>query len=1198
MAARTGYPPVLAVGHASQSPIFGAERSLLDVIKVLDTTGYEIHAVFPHDNPEYFEAALDHASTLSVFDYRWWRDARPLDEEVVSQFAELIRELEIGVVHVNTVMLPEPLEAARRLGITSVVHVRENLTQDPYLTDTIGFSAAEIVSQVRDRADYVIGNSDAALRAFDCQDLGFRVYNGVDVAHLDIENPVSPSAIRVGLISSNVPKKGLDDFVRLAKLAEDELPQVRFVLIGPENEHVARLLGAADMQPKNLEVAGYVRDPRSAIERVNIVMNLSNFSESFGRTVAEGMAARRPVIVYDHGALPELVRHEVDGFVLPYRDYGRALDPLRAFCERPELIREMGEAARSRCVELFSKEAMATSLTEAYRSILSEASQASAAATRVRARGAATDLRVAYFLWHFPVPSETFVLNELRALVQQGVDVRVYCRRIPHPEFRPDFPIDWEIVETPEELAGALASTGRELVHSHFTFPTVTEFVWPACEAAEVPFTFIAHSQDIFRHENEGRHRIDEIARSPFCRKIFVPGRFHHDFLVERGVPHEKLMISPQLSDAAELLEAPGAQAIGERFDRRRLCAVQRLVEKKGLAHLVEAAPALRDLGVEVDIYGYGPLHKSLQEQIDRSGVTNVRLCGPVESRDALVEVFSSHDALIAPSVRASDGDMDGVPTVLMEAMGTGLPVLSSRISSVPDLIRDGVNGLLFEPGDARAISDQVARFYGMPEGRIRAIAENARHTAETAYGPDHLMGNLLRQWRGDTIDLLIVAWNNLPQLTEVIERLFRYTTLPFRLIVCDNGSDDDVASYLDGLAARHSNVKVVHKGYNSYVGPGTNTALEAGSSPYAIYVCGKEGFVTNHGWEVGIVEYMDEHPEVGLAGSLCYSPSYMTGRQYVENHPRFSDFRNPDFALDNPDRTFRHVQGGVFAIRRAMYESIGGFSDAVPHEHTDTEYSYYAESRGWRLGEAPGVLSLYNKTRPGILSRLDENAAVVHPGTLGTADLLDQVASGSAALCNLCEWEGSEWVGEDGRETCPACGSEPAQRTVYRYLADSMLTYRRLRGFYVNPHPSLAPIWQHQFRGRAVSLDELEREAARGADRAGAGSLDVVYVDDPLLERPALASHLGTALSEEGVLLIPEASGSGEDGEPRQDEVLAAAGLVAAERRRYRSSVVRFDWRALLVCRTPVNLRPEDVLVPDPAARLVEHGGKSGAFD
>ena len=179
-----------------------------------------------------------------------------------------------------------------------------------------------------------------------------------------------------------------------------------------------------------------------------------------------------------------------------------------------------------------------------------------------------------------------------------------------------------------------------------------------------------------------------------------------------------------------------GGKAIGERFDRRRICAVQRLVEKKGLAHLVEAAPALSDLGVQVDIYGYGPLHERLEEQIDRAGVTNVRLCGPVESRDALVEVFSDHDVLIAPSVRATDGDMDGIPTVLMEAMGTGLPVLSSRIASVPDLIRDGVNGLLFEPGDARAISDQVERFYGMPEGRIRAMAENARHTAQTHTNP------------------------------------------------------------------------------------------------------------------------------------------------------------------------------------------------------------------------------------------------------------------------------------------------------------------------------------------------------------------------------------------------------------------------------------------------------------------------------
>ena len=64
------------------------------------------------------------------------------------------------------------------------------------------------------------------------------------------------------------------------------------------------------------------------------------------------------------------------------------------------------------------------------------------------------------------------------------------------------------------------------------------------------------------------------------------------------------------------------------------------------------------------------------------------------------------------------------------------------------------------------------------------------------------------------------------------------------------------------------------------------------------------------------MVEYMDEHPDVGLAGTLCYSPSYLTGRQYIENHPLFGDFRNPDFA--------RRIPIGCSAMCKAASSSCG----------------------------------------------------------------------------------------------------------------------------------------------------------------------------------------------------------------------------------------------------------------------------------
>jgi glycosyltransferase involved in cell wall biosynthesis len=774
-------------------------------------------------------------------------------------------------------------------------------------------------------------------------------------------------------------------------------------------------------------------------------------------------------------------------------------------------------------------------------------------------------------MWHFPVPSETFVLNELRGLVERGIDVKVFCRHSPHPEFHPDFAIEWQAVSTPEELAEALRATGRTIAHGHFTYPTVTNFLWPACEQIGLDFTFTAHAQDIFRFESEKRNRVAEIARSPFCRKIFVLGRFHHAYLVERGVPAEKLMINSQMSDVPRLVAESASMGIGARFDRRRICAIQRLVEKKGLAFLIEAAPRLKWLGVSIDIYGYGPLEETLTKRIDQLGVDNVRMCGPVTSRKQLLEVFGEYDLLITPSVRAADGDMDGIPTVLMEAMGTGLPVLSSSVASVPDLIRDGVDGLLFKPGDSEALVAAVERFYRMPATRIRAMTENARSTVKSRYDPDRVLGNLMRQWRRDTVDLVIVSWNNLPELSHIVERLFRYTTLPFRLIVCDNASGPEVVEFLKDLASRHSNVTVIEKGYNSYVGPGTNTAVDAGSSRYVIYVCGKEGFVLNHGWEVAMIDYMDDHPEVGLAGTLCYSPSYLTGKGYIENHPLFGKFRNQAFAAKHPERVFQHVQGGLFVIRRVMYDAIGGFSDEVAHAHTDTEYSYYVESEGWQIGDVGGILSLYSKTRPGLLSRIDETVLAVHPGTLGMSDLLDHVASRAVALCNICNWHGTAFDGEEGGEVCPKCGSGPSQRTVHRYLADSLLTYRKLAGLYVNPHRSLEPFWRHQFEGPAISLRDLDRAKTGRSAELSPGRFDVICVADDTHD-PSRVEHLQSLLKPDGVLLLREATGEAGTPLAEQEEALKASGLRVEQRLRYASAVVRFDWRALLVCRRAVS--------------------------
>ena len=779
---------VLVVGHVVGRERYGGERSFLDMLEGLSGVGLNVVAVLPRDEGEYTAAVRARSSKVVVLPYGWWRGGEAASSAVVSAFEGLVARYRVAVVHANTVMLLEPLVAARRAGARAVVHAREILAHDPALCERIGLSAEEIVAAVWSRSDAVIANSAACASAYaaalgaaaetagpeadgsatdaetgaaaetasgDAAGAGARVASGdaagtmvaggaaasgdavaaasapasaaavasadgrrvlvvanaVDASALDMANPVPETGpVRFALISSNVAKKGLEDLVRLARAcAAAGVVDAEFVVVGPETETVKALQAgqAAGEVPASIRFAGYAEGPAAALEGVQVVLNLSRFAESFGRTVAEAMAARRPVIAYRFGALPELVEDGVTGFLVPYGEAEAAVAAVKALLADRSLIGRMGEAGRASVTARYDKPAYRAAMQAAYREILatpphgggdgtggggpagggfdptagsgvsarlgaqavapaitaaalavrlpeagegavvlpararpggipasalsrgpdvspgsdvppgSDAAPASGSAPaaspepgsptadcRLPTAGAqsaplptagAQSARIAYFLWHFPVPSETFVLNELRYLVEAGYDVKVWCRQSPHKDFAPDFPIEWERVASPEAFAERLVATGRTAVHAHFTYPTVTDMVWPACEIAGVPFTFIAHSQDIFRHGNDQKNRVGEIGRSAWCRKVFVPARFHRDYLIERGVPEGKLAINPNGVDVDAYAAArrPGRG----RGATKRIVAVHRFTEKKGLEPLIAAMAILARAG-------------------------------------------------------------------------------------------------------------------------------------------------------------------------------------------------------------------------------------------------------------------------------------------------------------------------------------------------------------------------------------------------------------------------------------------------------------------------------------------------------------------------------------------------------------------------------------------------------------------------
>lgn len=1170
-------PLVLVCAHVSGEHLFGSERSLLDILDGLIASGHDVITTVPGSRAgTYQDAIRDRSAAVLSFRYDWWRKGVPVNEACVATIAALIDEYRVDAVHANTIMLREPLLAARRMNVPGLVHVREIITHDQALVDLIGEPADEIVRLVLDAADHVIANSEATARLFHKPGRTHVVPNTIDVDAFDIPPLPEDGAVRISLVSSNLPKKGIFDFFEVAALVAPREPRARFVLVGPENDLVRELRAkqASGDAPANVEFAGYRDDPVAALADAHVVVNFSHFQESFGRTVLEAMAAHRPVVAYAWGALTELVDDGVTGRLVPFRDVAAAADAIVALCGDPAARTRMGQAGRAKAVAGYCKAAYARRMGAAYAAVLADAAQRPKErlvlpARRPQRELAAGPMRIAYFLWHFPVPSETFVLNELRILVEEGHDVEVFCRQSPYKDFVPDFPVRWTRVADAEALAAKLQETGRQVVHSHFTYPTVTEMVWPACELANVPFTFIAHAQDIFRHSNDEKNRIGEIGRSPLCLRVLVPSRFHRDYVVERGVPADKVLINPNGIDPA--LYASAISPGRSRRPHRAICAIHRFTAKKGLEHLIEAGPELKKLGVQVNLYGYGDLEASYRERIAALGLDNVHLLGPVEGREAMLDVFARHDLFACPSVRAPDGDMDGIPTVLMEAMAAGVPVLTTALSGIPDLVQDGVNGVLCEP-TAAGIAAAVRRYYAMSDAHVQAIVDEAAETIRRDFHVRKTTDALLRLWRGETFDVIIVSWNNLAELSEVVRRLYRYTMLPFHLVICDNDSRSDVLHFLLRLYAVRDNVTVILNRANAFVGPGTNIALAHSRSPFAVYVCGKEGFVLNYGWEKPLLEYMREHPDVGLAGTLCYSPTYLYGRQYPEQIALFPKFRNPEFAAANPDRKFGHVQGGFFVMRRAMVDEIGGFSDDVAHNYTDVEYSYYVESRGWKLGQAPRMLALFNKTRPGLLSRIDDGVWATHPPTLQDLPLLDRLARREGAYCGACGWYAERFEADARGPRCENCGSTPADRSLFRYLAASMLTYRRLPAIGVNIGPALDAFWRFQFQIEPMTGTELREEIARAGrlrfndKRVKLACLRGVL--DGSDADAAVMKEIARVLADDALLIVQPLAKAGTTPAPLPADFAAKWGFVSCEAVRYASVVGAPDPNPLYLLR------------------------------
>jgi glycosyltransferase involved in cell wall biosynthesis len=196
-----------------------------------------------------------------------------------------------------------------------------------------------------------------------------------------------------------------------------------------------------------------------------------------------------------------------------------------------------------------------------------------------------------------------------------------------------------------------------------------------------------------------------------------------------------------------------------ERFPRRAdrdvgdpasLLSVAALKEKKGHHVLIRAAGILRDRGFRfrLTIVGEGAERPRLEKAIRDGGLESLVFLVGAEPPSRVGERLLAADLFVLACTTAKNGDLDGIPISLVEAMAVGVPVVSTRLSGIPELIEDGREGRLAEPDDAEGLADAVAKILRDSEGRRRMV-EAAREKVERQHDLDRSVGRLLSELSG-----------------------------------------------------------------------------------------------------------------------------------------------------------------------------------------------------------------------------------------------------------------------------------------------------------------------------------------------------------------------------------------------------------------------------------------------------------------
>lgn len=277
-------------------------------------------------------------------------------------------------------------------------------------------------------------------------------------------------------------------------------------------------------------------------------------------------------------------------------------------------------------------------------------------------------------------------------------------------------------------LVDQLHQTGVAHLHAHFA-STATRVAMFAHLISGIPYSFTAHAKDIFLNNLDSRLLKQKISLADF---VVTVSHFNKSYLTGLCGEVVKQKVRVVYNGIDLTVFRPNHRAERE---ESHILGVGRLVEKKGFTYLVEACRILREWGVDFrcEIVGYGPERPLLKSLIERYGLGDAVSLKKAERHSELVQRLRKATVFALPCVVAEDGNKDALPTVLLESMAVGLPVISTDLTGIPEIIDDGKTGLVVPQNDALALADALKKLLSDAQLRAR-LAVEARKKVERQF--------------------------------------------------------------------------------------------------------------------------------------------------------------------------------------------------------------------------------------------------------------------------------------------------------------------------------------------------------------------------------------------------------------------------------------------------------------------------------